>query len=158
MNKTKPWYVRERAEALAIVYLTDRSDLVVTKPRTNHGLDLIVDLVKEDRPTKRSFGIVLEGTQASLTETKANRLLTAALRLHRGEGIFPFPVCLFLFGVRNNEAFFTWLAEPIVTKGGKPKLHVPKTAACQKPSAETLDEIVTRVLQWYDALFSVLAI
>jgi hypothetical protein len=52
MAKEELWYVSQRSEALAIVYLTRRDDFTVTKaPNPETGLDLLVTIGAQDSPS-----------------------------------------------------------------------------------------------------------
>jgi hypothetical protein len=66
-----------------------------------------------------------------------------------------YPVCLFFFTIRNEQAVFTWLAEPVVNGDG-PKLVHQTQALCVERTDAWLAEVVDRVVAWYDAVESVL--
>jgi hypothetical protein len=68
---------------------------------------------------------------------------------------FTYPVCLFLFTLREEQAYFSWLAEPVVTAGA-PKLVHHERASCVPLTNELLDQVVERVVAWYDAVEPVL--
>ena len=69
----------------------------------------------------------------------------------RGMRKFTYPVCLFLFTMRDEEGFFSWLAEPVVT-GGAPKLVHHDQVNC----VELTDDLLSQVVGWYDAVEAVL--
>jgi len=68
---------------------------------------------------------------------------------------FTYPVCLFFFAVREEQAFFSWLAEPIVT-GGAAKLVHREKADCFPLTDDLLGQVVEQVVSWYDAVETVL--
>lgn len=68
---------------------------------------------------------------------------------------FTYPVCLLLFTLRENQEFFTWLAEPVMTDTG-PRLPHHTAADCVEMNRDLLDQVVERVVGWYDAVEAVL--
>jgi hypothetical protein len=68
----------------------------------------------------------------------------------------PLPLCLFAFTMENDEGFYQWVVEPIITKDG-PKLHLSTDAALSRLDNTALDRIVDQVNHWYDVLLKALA-
>jgi hypothetical protein len=58
----KLWYLDTRAEYLAIIHLSRRDDLVITKQpdAEEHGFDMLVSICQNQKPTGRVFGIQLK--------------------------------------------------------------------------------------------------
>ena len=73
----------------------------------------------------------------------------------RGMRKFTYPVCLFFFTVREEQAFFSWLAEPVIT-GDAPKLVHHEKASCVPLTDELPGQVVERIVAWYDAVEAVL--
>ena len=69
----------------------------------------------------------------------------------RGMGKFLYPVCLLFFTMREEQEFFSWLAEPVITQG-TPKLVHHTTANCVELTGDVLDAAVESVVAWYDAV------
>ena len=67
---------------------------------------------------------------------------------------FPYPVCLLYFTMEDNRGYYTWIAEPVLTEDGKPRLQVHSAADCKNFDREALDKIVSQVDAWYDAFFA----
>ena len=67
MQTEQPWYIGLRSEALAIVYLTRRDDLIVSQPQAQGagGLDIIVTITKDGNSSGRMFGVELNATASS---------------------------------------------------------------------------------------------
>ena len=82
---------------------------------------------------------------------QANAVLGPTLGFFQGLRKFTYPVCLFFFTVREEQAFFSWLAEPIVNGDG-PKLVHHATANCVELTDALLGDVVDRVVAWYDAV------
>src|SRR4051812_11524019 len=115
-KQSEPWYLEERARALAMVYLTRRTDLVVTQEQKEPGLDYLIDIASDDKVGVRRFGLELRASAAPVvTEEGANARLRPTMKNLQRLGQFPFPVCLFYFTMQNNEGFFVWVSEPSVT-------------------------------------------
>jgi hypothetical protein len=67
---------------------------------------------------------------------------------------FPYPVCLLYFTMEDNQGYYTWIAEPVLTGDGKPQLQMHATADCKKLDREALDKMVSQVDAWYGAFFA----
>lgn len=158
MNEHQPWYVEQRATALALVYLTRRDDLVVRQEHErDYGLDFIVEIVDKDQPTRKVFGIQLKADTSITAEEAASDKFTSTLQDQQWLGKLPFPVCLFLFSVKEGVGFYKWLTKPVVTADSTPKLQLNVTGEFNKLNTESLDTLVAEVNQWYDALVTTLA-
>ena len=59
--------------------------------------------------------------------------------------------------MRDDEAFFSWLAEPQVTQAG-PKLVHHASARCVALTDETLNRAIDQIVEWYDAVETVLTV
>jgi hypothetical protein len=155
-RKASDWFIGERMESLAIVYLTRRPDLTVRR-ETREGdrvVDLMVEIVDPERPGWKKFGVHLQGTKTPVTVDQANKAATLDLRRFRstyGEPTLPY--CLFYFTIDDGQAYVTWIAEPVI-RGGRPKLQYHKVADCTQLDREALDRIVERINAWYDAYYS----
>src|SRR5262249_4985407 len=67
---------------------------------------------------------------------------------------FPFPVVLFFFTMEDNECWYTWVAEPVVSSDGDFEIIQHGEASCRPLETEAIDEIVAAVDRWYDAFFA----
>jgi hypothetical protein len=153
----KDWFLTERAQALAIVHLTRRDDLGISNAimAEDVGLDYLVTIKKgSDRPSIRKFGIVLRSAVGPTTEERLNKLLQPAMPGFLRGGEYPYPVCLFYFTMEDNQGYYTWIAEPLVTEGGRPQLLMRQEPDSRKLDRPALDAIVKRVDEWYDAFYS----
>jgi uncharacterized protein DUF4365 len=157
MKNEQAWYLRQRAEALALVYLTRRSDLLIHQQGTDYGIDFIVEIVKENHVTRKTFGLQIKARTTALTNNMIKQLKIRDLHFEQGREELPFPLCLFFFTMENDEAFYKWLSEPVITEDGRPKLRQNTSGDLNKLDTAALDTIVRQVDQWYDALFKALA-
>src|SRR5690242_1614987 len=120
MSKVDQAYIAQRAEALAIVYLTRRPDLRVAAPEQDYGFDLIVHLVKDSPFSNRIFGIQVEG-QRTLDGATSNAQgeWTILQKDVRPTPEIAIPACVFLFMMDTDQGFFRWVQEPVVKEQGK---------------------------------------
>jgi hypothetical protein len=152
MSKTEAWYVSQRAEALAMMYLTRRDDLVVSHPSVDYGIDLVVQLLENGAVSGRMFGVELKAADSS---EDIQRRLRSALRgvVARQAAVFkdlPFPVCLFFFAVDRDVGYYAWVVEP-VAEAGALRVAASQAHEFRELNDESINEIVTEVREWYAA-------
>jgi hypothetical protein len=102
-----------------------------------------------------AFGVLLRGVSAPVTAEHANEVLGPTMGQFQGMRKFTYPVCLFFFTMWEEQAFFSWLAEPRVTEAG-PKLVHHDRANCVPLTDDLLDQVVEQVVSWNDAVGTVL--
>jgi len=154
-NEMKEQFVAERARALAAILLTRRNDLTIKETKRDTGLDLHVYIEREDKPMRLVFGLLLRAVLSPVTPEEAAKVLRPTMGQFQGLRKFTYPVCLFFFTMRDEQAFFAWLAEPVVN-GGAPKLVHHEQANCVLLTDELLDTVVEQIVSWYDAVEAVL--
>jgi hypothetical protein len=154
-DDSKVQFLAERARALATVILTRRGDLTVVETRQDTGLDFHVSIDREDKPMRLTFGILLRGVTSPVTIDQANKVLGPTMGQFQGMRKFTYPLCLFFFAMRDDQAFFSWLAEPVVT-GGAPKLIHHLNASCVELTDDLLGRVIEQIVAWYDAVEAVL--
>jgi hypothetical protein len=150
-NEAKGQFIGERARALATITLTRRGDLAVVETKRETGLDFHVSIDREDKPMRLTFGLLPRGVRSSATIEHANQVLGPTLGQFQGVRKFTYPVCLFFFAMRDEQAYFSWLAEPLV-RGGVPKLVHHDKEDCVELTDEFLDHAVHQIVAWYDAV------
>lgn len=154
MSSKTPWYLGERAQALAYVYLTRRDDLRIQAPHHDtHGIDLLVELLRSGRSSGRVFGVQLTAQVAPLLHPGARIPQPAEIAVDT----FPFPICLFFFTMQDNAGYYTWIAEPLIAESGQPRLRSGAGEPLATLDTSALEQIVARVQVWYDALAGELA-
>ena len=154
-SETNERYVGGQVRSRANVILTRRDDLRVGETKDQTGLDMHVYVGREDKPMRLVFGVLLRGVPSPTTADQANEVLVPTMGFFQGLRKFTYPVCLFFFTVREEQAFFSWLAEPVVN-GDDPKLVHHTQANCVELTDALLADVVGRVVAWYDAVESVL--
>jgi hypothetical protein len=143
-------FIQDRIRAMATVLLTRRSDLNAVETKQSTGLDYHIFIDRDDKSMRLEFGLLLRGVPSPVTADQANRVVGPTMDFFRGLGKFTYPVCLFLFTMQQELAFFTWLAEPVVAPQG-PKLVYRTVADCAELTDTRLDSAVEQVVAWYDA-------
>jgi len=154
-DDAKKLFLAERVRALATVILTRHDDLSIAETKQSTGLDFHVYIDREDKPMRLAFGVLLRGVQSTVTVDDVNRMLEPTMGQFRGMRKFTYPVCLFFFSMRDEKAFFAWLAEPILANGA-PKLVHHDEAECVELTDELIDRSVEQIVEWYDAVEGVL--
>jgi hypothetical protein len=145
----------DQVRALATVVLTRRGDLTVVETKRDTGLDFHVYIDREDKPMRLVFGVLLRGVPSPLTPEQANQVLGPTMGQFQGMRKFTYPVCLLFFTLRDEQAFFSWLAEPAVS-GEMPKLVHHQKAKCVPLTDDLLARAVEQIVTWYDAVEAVL--
>jgi hypothetical protein len=153
----KERFLADQVRALATIILTRRGDLTIVETKKDTGLDFHVYIDREDKPMRLVFGVLLRGVASSVTPEQANKLLKPTVGQFQGMRKFTYPVCLFFFTAREEQAFFSWLAEPVVN-GGAPKLIHRDQASSVPLTNELLDQVVEQIVAWYDAVEAVLIV
>ena len=148
-STNEPWFVAERSEALAGVLLTSREDVRVRDERKREsGLDFLVEIDTGDPLSTQLFVVEVKGT----TSSNPNDWMQNVQQLFRGRGSpIYLPVCVFVVNVRENKAFYAWVAEPqIETRGATLRFH--ETGTFHPLDSAAVSNIIDRVKAWYDVL------
>jgi hypothetical protein len=62
----------------------------------------------------------------------------------------PFPLCIFMFDMENDEGYYRWLLSPQITNEGEPKVLLNQENAFRKLSRDELDTMIRLVNDWYE--------
>jgi hypothetical protein len=154
-DEAKALFLADRVRVLATVVLTRRDDLTVAETKQSTGLDLHVYIDREDKPMRLAFGVLLRGVASPMTADNANRVLGPTMGQFQGMRKFTYPVCLFFFTMRDEKAYFSWLAEPVLTDGAPKLVHHARTN-CVELTDDLLGHVVERIVGWYDAVETLL--
>lgn len=148
-TSSEPWFVTERSEALAGVLLTSYKDIRVLDERKHEGrLDFLVEIDSSDPLSTQLFVVQVKGAMSS----DPNDWLPNVQPLFRGsDRSIHLPVCVFVVNVRENKAFYAWVAEPqIEAKGATLRVH--ETGAFHPLDSVSVRDIIDRVKMWYQVL------
>lgn len=149
MKRNLQDFIAERAESLAVMYLTRRQDLVIERMKSaDYGFDILVTILRDNLPTGRVFGV-----QVKAQDTAIGNLQDISLSIARQTTEYlhnvPFPLYLFLFTMEGDKGYYRWLNNVIADSN-------QVSPVLQKEQWHSLDEngirqIVDDVNAWYDA-------
>lgn len=154
-KEKEAWYIGQRSESLALMYLTRRDDLIISRQREQKdcGLDFLVTLLKDGSYTGRLFGVEVKATVSSpqLIEHKDIVEIQVDLDLSQFMIEFPFPVCLFFFTLENGQGYYKWILEPVMVEGNYSRLSLNNSNDFYRLTNEGISNIVWTVNRWYDS-------
>jgi hypothetical protein len=156
MTEQQPWFLGMRSEALAMVYLTRRDDLRVTRVDDPSAIDLLVEIAPGGRATGHIFGVSIKAQAEPLSGDPAHGTLSLPFSPPPSAS-GSLPICLFLFTMQDETAYYAWLREPGLAEDATPRLHSNDSPCLRPLDRESLDEIIARVERWYEALALTLA-
>ena len=155
MADKEPWYMGLRAESLLMVHLTRRDDLVVRVTRSDDtGLDCLVTITRDHRDTGRVFGVILKASRSlrpSVVPGDAGYKLPVKLRPETIPKDVPFPLCLIVFSMDDDQGYYRWIKRPILNPSGQANLRLHEDERFAKLDSDAIDTIVQEVVDWYQA-------
>jgi hypothetical protein len=146
----KEWFIGEKAKALAMVLLTRRDDLEIRETKAENGLDYTVRIKSEEGAGPRAFGILIRATMSPATIEQANAQMRPTMGGLVATQVL-MPVCVFYFTVKDDRGYYTWAHEPVLEKG-QARLRARREPDCRPLDDESLEQILSLVGNWYDAL------
>lgn len=154
MNNKQPWYIGLRSEALAVVYLTGRDDLIVSQQKQGQGvLDFSVTITKDGNYTGRIFGVQVKATVSSselIEHDDMFKLKNQEYNKLKNFRDLPFPVCLFFFTLDNDKGYYRWILEPIIKEGNNVALKFNENQELKNLNDQEINNIIAMVNNWYD--------
>lgn len=142
-------FINERAEHLAVVYLTRRQDLVIERMTADYGLDMLVTILRDKLPTGRVFGVQVKGQDKAFKDD----IQEVSLSFTRKETSYfqelPFPVCLFLFTMEDDKGYYRWIKYPVGESNQV--LRSIEQDRWHPLDEQEIGQIVDDVKAWYDA-------
>lgn len=142
-------FINERAEHLAVVYLTRRQDLVIERMTADYGLDMLVTILRDKLPTGRVFGVQVKGQDKAFKDD----IQEVSLSFSRKETSYfqelPFPVCLFLFTMEDDKGYYRWIKYPVGESNQV--LRSIEQDRWHPLDEQEIGQIVDDVKAWYDA-------
>ncbi len=152
MSNIPKWFLEERTERLAEIYLTRRDDLTVIRQGLPLGTDLLVSVQQDGHDVGRYFGVMLKGlmNQISGVNIDARWVNAPAVR------DIPFPLCLFVFVMEGDQGYWKWIQEPAVQARRSELIFNTDTTLrrldnTEPPKTEELTKIISAVNAWYDS-------
>jgi len=154
MATKEAWYIGQRSEALTIMYLTRRDDLIVSRQKEeDRGLDFLVTLLKDGGYSGRLFGVQVKATVSNPKLVQRDDIIEikSALKPLQSLTELPFPVCLFFFTLENDQGYYKWILEPVLEAPKNSKLFFNKSNEFKKLTDEEIANIISVVNSWYDS-------
>jgi hypothetical protein len=154
MQTEQPWYIGLRSEALTVVYLTRRDDLIVSQQKQGQGvLDFSDTITKDGNYTGRIFGVQVKATVSSSELIQDDDIFKLKNQEYNNLKVFrdlPFPVCLFFFTLDNDKGYYRWILEPIINEGNNMRLKFNENEELKNLNDQEIDNIIAMVNSWYD--------
>lgn len=152
MSNIPKWFLEERTEWLAAIYLTRRDDVTVIRQGVPPGTDLLVSVQQEGRDVGRYFGVMLKGLMSQVNEVKYD---SQWIEVPAVQDI-PFPICLFVFVMEGDQGYWKWIQEPAVHEGRSDLIFSPERTLrrldnTEPLKTEELTKIIDAVNAWYDS-------
>ena len=149
MPFAEPWYVETRAQAYAILRLTRRADVFVSRSPGVPGVDLLIT-VGADGSRGRHCGVVLH---PRLTTVEPARVGPETVkREQRQFSEMVLPVCMLSFPAEDPDdapaGDFRWIVEPRIERG-KAFLALNSSREFQPLTDERLGHLVRELTEWY---------
>jgi len=154
----------ERAEALATLFLTRRNDVEII-PSGRYGrdasYDLLVRIATAHTATDTTFGVEVKGVRSIKRRGKNAFVVNYTRSELRDTGL---PSCIFLFAVDDEQGYYRWLFEPVISLHDTAELHFGMTIThddlAQRErivardefaplTDRAIDTIVEQVKHWY---------
>jgi hypothetical protein len=158
MTVEESWVSAMRAQALAKLLLTERTDLDVVEEPSRLGYDYLVNIQASAVAMTPIFAVEVEGTRRRITSQILRDWLVG---LRPPKHLDQMPWCLFIFQVETRQGMYCWLNEPLVLENAatlrsvweprtisKADLLVPTIPSLVPLDRHALDEIVSRVIDW----------
>lgn len=151
MAKMDAAFIKERAQQLAIVYLTRREDVRVTKNPAQVGPALLMSLLEDGEDTGRYLGIEVGGTVSERGLKRTEQAIEVSPSVLNGSTArdSPFPVCLFFFTMQDDCGYWKWVQEPIFHNQRGGGLSLNEGTALVRLTNQELDTIWASVEEWY---------
>lgn len=149
MEKTGIWYIDQRAEQLAFVYLSRCDDLLINRQTNDFLIDYLVTITDNGNYTGKLFGVQVKAQLAIRPERRgAAFVIDLAPSLIPEE--IPFPLCLFVFSMDTDSGYYRWLKEPKLDEVGSAALVINRTNTFRELTRVALDQIVDQINLWYE--------
>lgn len=142
MKREDRAFLADRAEALAVVALTRRDDIQLSRGPKWSGYDISAELLKNGERTGSFFAVEVVPTESELTKAYIGRLLRKATVGENGTKPSDYPRMMLLADVVRDEVRYLWQSV-----NDTPRKN-PSVEA-KKLDANELGEVVNSVRKWY---------
>jgi hypothetical protein len=152
MATTEASHIQQRAESLAVVYLTRRDDLMVARQQEDSGLNLLVTIGKNEKPGDRVFGVIVRASIDLPKSTERSGIIKIPHKISQIKSPIelPVPVCLFYFTTADDRGYYRWLLEPDTSERDYAYLKQRTNKEFKKLTDNEMSKIVSQVNSWYE--------
>ncbi|MDX2230473.1 MAG: DUF4365 domain-containing protein [Leptolyngbyaceae cyanobacterium bins.349] len=147
MKQDLAYFIGQRAEALANVYLTRSQNLVVQRLDHDFGIDLLVEIAHNNRTTGKVFGVQIKGRDKALKNGQ-KYLLPITEEYNQYFQNLPFPVCLLLFTMEDDKGYYQWVN---YSTSSSPDSNLADQAKWRSLDGNGIEHLLQEVNDWYDA-------
>ena len=141
--------LQERANSLATILLTRRSDVYLSSPPKSSPLSMLADILKQGQKVERQFGVKVLGTMGKPTSARLLSTAKPALDALQAADL-SIPVVLLLFNMPADDGQLYWVVEPAI-EGDRAHLVKHQNLLPFPLTTTLVNDIVTRIDLWYDA-------
>src|SRR5262249_6590968 len=154
MKQEEAIFIGERAEQLAFVYLSRRNDLIIKREEQHDfGIDLIVSITRDGKYTGRILGVIVKGKK-SIQDVTKGPINAEQVRLNTGKTVIPkdlpFPLCMFVFFMKDDAGYYRWVKEPVRNEEGKAELILNQENVFEKLTDKAIDQIIEKTNDYYE--------
>lgn len=150
IEKNQPWYVEKRARAYVYSLFAERNITVRDESQQSFGVDFVIDLRRGERELGRYLAVQLfaypDFPNVADLNKKVARQLPSELREDMGV-----PLIAFAVQVRELDARYSWIIEPVVEEGAAVLSHTPEYD-WKKLDDRAMEEILERLNEYWDRL------
>ncbi|NET62351.1 MAG: DUF4365 domain-containing protein [Symploca sp. SIO2E6] len=147
MKQDMKHFIAQRAENLAVVYLSRSHNLAIEHMRADYGLDLLVTILRDNLPTGRVFGVQVQAQEGLLQDTPVEIAFHLSPQERSYLKELPFPVCALLFTMDNDMGYGKWLRYPTANQTNPYSLAQSSWRCLDELPIE---QMLKEVNAWYD--------
>ncbi|NEP57920.1 MAG: DUF4365 domain-containing protein [Symploca sp. SIO2G7] len=140
-------FIDQRAENLAVVYLSRSHNLAIERMRTDYGLDMLVTILKDNLPTGRVFGVQVKAQDGLLQDTPVEIVFNLSPKERNYLQELPFPVCALFFTMDDDMGYCKWLRYPTENQTN-PYSWAQSSWRCLDELP--IEQIIKEINAWYD--------
>ncbi|QTA87559.1 DUF4365 domain-containing protein [Desulfonema magnum] len=154
MNKNNLWYIDQRAEYLANMYLSRRDDLIIERQNHTHdrGIDILIDICHSGTLTGRVFGVRIRAERsASHIRRVSHNLITYRYPVSTLEIIrdIPFPVVLLLMVMEDDSGYYNWINRTKLDQAVNLSLKT-QSVPFERLTEESMNMLINEIDEWYE--------
>lgn len=139
-------FIDERAEQLAIVYLSRSPELTIERLPSDFGLDMLVTVCPDQSPSGRVFGVQVKarhGLFDKSVQSLASSLLQTDDKIYKD---LPFPVFTVVFTMDDDKGYSNGLSHP---HPGSDRPSTTRNDEWRSIDEYSVHQLISDVNNWY---------